>query len=123
VAIILGVHTPIEPAINGLLAFGVILLLGIGIEGYSWRRELREGGSSALLQGAPAWMKWLGWAAAAYFVLNFWLATGHWAGKMTGGDPAAPRIATAAGIMVFAYPLAVFYAAHKRAAVRLESSE
>ena len=122
VAILLGVHTPIEPAMNSLLVFGVILWLGSGIEAYLLRRELRETGSSAMFRGAPPWMKWLAWAAAAYFALDFWLATGHWAGKVTPGDSVASRIASAAGMMVFAFPFAVFYAAYKRAVSRTVES-
>ena len=121
-AILLGVQTPIEPAINSLLAFGVVLWLASGIEAYLLRRELRDRGSSALFQGARPWMKWLGWAAAAYFVLNFWFATGHWAGNVTQGAPVSGRIASAAGMMIFAYPLAVFYAAYKRALSRTVQS-
>ena len=120
-AILLGVQMPIDP-VNRLLAFGVVLWLGTAIEAYLLRRELRERGSSALFQGAPTWMKWLGWAAAAYFVLNFWFATGHWAGNVTQEAPEAPRIASAAGMMIFASPLAVFYAAYKRALSRTPQS-
>lgn len=52
IAILLGVETPVR-AVNSLLALGVILWLGSGFEAYLLRRELREGGSSVLFQGAP----------------------------------------------------------------------
>ena len=114
VAILLGGQLSVDP-VNRLLALGVILWLASGVEAYLLRRELRERGMSAIFEGAPRWMKWLGWAAAAYFVLNFFLTTGHWAGNVTSQDPGSVRIASAAGIMLFTYPLAVFYAAYRRA--------
>ena len=115
VAILLGVDVPANP-VNVLLVFGVVLLLGSGVEGYLRRREIRQRGATAIFQGAPG-MKWLSYGAAGYFVLDFFFATGQWAGNVRSEDPGSARIASAAGIAIFAHALAVFYASYRRANV------
>jgi len=101
---------------TGLLLLGVALSVASGLRAVPLRPAVRSSRGYVAFEGAPKWMRWLVLLAAGYFVLNFRLATGRFVGTVTPNDALGARIASAAGMLIFPYPLAVFYAAFRRAA-------